>query len=278
MSFDFKSAIADAKKEYDNVLVSAIVLGPSGAGKSSIMGTFGVKTLYLYTSGESHGPKSARTLGGDNIVPICIDQDAGKSLGPDAAYSRLLDILNSSAAIKQLGVGAVTLDGASELENIIRGTDKWAKACLTDKGKHNTFGEGAATANMFRAVTAALRNLQLELGVHYAVSCILDVKTMGPNGAIEEATPRLTGYSVAESLVQQFGDVLVVGRMERDDVVKHKIQFMSDVTKVSKDALGTVKKAVNFAPRLAGVQVQDLPPFMDADLAGIVKLKKEKLK
>lgn len=277
MAFNFEAAIKEAEKSSTENLVSAIVLGPSGAGKSSIMGTFGVKTLYLYTSGESHGPLAARTLGGNNIIGVCIDQDNGATLGPDAAYARLLNILGDLDGIKKLGVKAVTLDGASEIEAIIRATEKWKQLCLSANGKHNGFAEPAATISLLRPVLNLLRDLQTRLGVHFAMSCILDVKDVGPDGAILEAVPRLVGYSVAEMLIQQFADVLVVGRMTKNDVAKHKIQFMSDVNKVSKDQVGNVKKAINFAPRVAGVLVNQLPPIMDADLSQVIKLKQKDL-
>jgi hypothetical protein len=277
MSFNFDKAIKESAATSTDDLLGAIILGPSGAGKSSIMGTLPGKILYLHTTGESHGPKSARATGGKNIVPVCIDRDNDVALGPDATYARLLDILSSVDGLKKLGIQSVAIDGASELESIIRATDKWMKMCTTAQGKHNGFAEPTATITLMRPVISALKSLQQTLGVHYAVSCILDVKSLGTDGAIEEATPRLQGFSVAESLVQQFGDVLVVGRMERDGVVKHKIQMMSDVTKVAKDERGTVKKSINFAPRIAGVLVGDLPPLMDADLSKVVELKKAKV-
>jgi hypothetical protein len=278
MSFNFDKALADSSSNKGDHLLGAIVLGPSGAGKSSVMGTMPGKILYLHTTGESHGPKSARATGKANVMAVCIDRDGDSVLSPDASYDRLLAILSDIEGIKKLGIGSIALDGASELESIVRATDKWAKMCTTAQGKHNGFAEPTATITMLRPVISALKTLQQRLAVHYAVSCILDVKTLGADGAIEEATPRLQGFSVAESLVQQFGDVLVVGRMERDGVVKHKLQFMSDVTKVAKDERGTVKKAINFAPRLAGVLVSDLAGLMDADLAKLVDFKKDKLK
>ncbi len=276
MGFNFDAAIKEANSAATDNLVSAIILGPSGAGKSSLMGTFGVKTLYLHTSGENHGPQSARTLGGSDIISVCIDRDAEKTLGPDEAYARLLSMLGDVDGIKKLGVKAIAIDGASELEAIIRNTEKWKQLCTASNGKHNGFGEPAATISILRPILNALRDLQSRLQIHAAVSCILDVKDIGTDGAILEATPRLVGYSVAETLIQQFADVLVVGRMTKGDQAKHKIQFMSDVTKTSKDAMGTVKKAINFAPRIAGVLVNKLPPIMDADLSQVIKLKSDK--
>lgn len=273
MSFDFKKALVQAQQEEKQVHLGAIILGPSGAGKSTVLGTLGVKTLYLHTSGESHGPVSARTTGLKNITAINIERSGEETLSPDAAYTKLLDILSSKDGILGEGFGAVVVDGASELETLIRQTKAWKQACLSAQGKHNTFAEGSSTLLLLRPIIVALK----QLGIHFAMTCILDVKELGPNGEIVEATPRLTGYSVAESLVQQFGDVLVVGRMERGGIAKHRIQMMSDVTKTSKDELGNIKKTVNFAPRIAGILVQDLPSTMDADLSQVIKLKKEKL-
>lgn len=275
MAFNFKQALKQAQDETANTNLGAIVLGSSGAGKSSLMGTFGVKTLFLHTSsGESHGKDSAKRLGGANVVPIFFDKEGKENLSPDATYSKLLDILRAKEDILGNGFEAIAIDGASEIEFVIRQTKQWQQLCLSGQGKHNSFAEPAATLTLLRPIIVALK----DLGIHYAMSCILDVKELGPNSEIVEATPRLSGYSVAESLVQQFGDVLVVGRMARAGLVKHKIQMMSDITKTSKDSTGEVKKTVNFAPRIAGLLVTELPPLMDADLSQVIKLKQEKLK
>ncbi len=275
MSFNFQKAIAESSKNTDSLL-SAIVLGSSGAGKSSILGTLPGKILYLHTTGESHGPTAARSTGGDRVVPICIDKDGDTRLGADAAYERLLSILTSVEGLKSLGITSIAIDGAAELEHIVRGMDKWAKLCQTSGGKHSGFEEPRATITLLRPIITALKDTQLALGLHCALTCTLDVRAVGSAGEVEEATPRIQGYSVAESIVQQFSDVLVVGRMQRDGVVKHKLQFMTEVTKVSKDDRGTVKKAINFAPRISGVLVGDLPAILDADLATVIGLKAAK--
>jgi hypothetical protein len=237
--------------------------------------------LYLHTGGEAHGVKSAK-LAGSSVVPIRIDFDASApkevknehgGLKPDAAYKRLLEILSNVDGIKKQGFTSIALDGATEIEAIIVATDQWKQGCMSDKGKHNSFAEGRVTLNMFRPILAALQHLQVTIGVHYALTCTLDVKSAGIHGEIEEASPRLSGYAVAESVIQQFGDVLVVGLMEKDGVKKHKLQFMTDVTKVSKDIVGNVKKSINFTPRISGVRVEELPPYMDPDLSKIVATK-----
>jgi len=269
--FDFKKGLKDSQAAMNDKHLAAVILGPSGGGKSFLCGTMGVKTLYLYMSGESHGPVSAKVTGGANVDAYCLDIYDGKILTADQTYDHLLAVLSDQDNFK--GYKAVVLDGASELESVIRNSSKLIKEITTDKGGRNAFAIPAATVSLFRPVLNALKSLQRNLGLHYAVTCILDVKSLGSDGEILESTPRLQGYSVAESLVQHFDDVLVVGRMSRDDVVKHKIQFGSNVTKVSKSETGVVKKAVNYNPRISGLGVSDLPPMMDADLSEVIALK-----
>lgn len=273
MSFNFEQAIKESNESQTSGLVSAIILGPSGAGKSRLMGSFGVKTLYLHTTGESHGPKSAAQSPGASLVTICVDQSGGESLSADASYIRLLDILSDVSGLRKLGIGAIALDGATEIEAIIRNTQKWESKCQSASGKHNGFAEPAATIELFRPILVALKRLQSELKIHFAMTCILDVKTMADNGEILEAAPRVVGYAVAETLVQQFDDVIVVGRMTKGEEAKHKLQMRSEVTKVSKDALGGIKKIFNFAPRLS--EVEQLPALIDADLSKVIELKRK---
>lgn len=269
-SFNFEQAIKDSLKATSSTALECVVLGPSGSGKSSLLGTFGVKTLYLYTTGEAHGSKAARHLGHDNVVPVSIDREGEKSLAPEDAYARLLTILNDVEGINKAGFKAIGVDGASELETIIRQMPAWKKACLSANGKHNAFSEGPATIELFRPIVVALKNLQLRLDTHFAMTLTLDVKSMGINGEYEEAMPRLKGYAVAEQLLQQFGDVLVVGKMQKNNEIKHKLQAMTEITKVSKDENGSIKKSLNFSPRLSGIT---MPPYMDANLADVIKLK-----
>lgn len=270
--FNFEAALVQAEKDASSTALEAIILAPSGGGKSTLAGTLGCKTLYLYASGENHGVKAARSVGGKDVVPVCFDT----ARSPDDALQTLLEILSNNEAVTKHGFGAIVIDGASELETLIRTSQSWKKACATSKGGHNSFEEPKATIAGFRPIITALKDLQRAHGVHFAMTCILDAKDLGPNGEICEAIPRLQGYSVAESLVQQFGDVLVVGRMEKNGAVKHKIQFATGLTKKSTDEAGTIKRMLNFAPRIAGLNVGDLPPYLDADLKQVIELKQKK--
>ena len=274
MAFNFAAAEQSALKDMDCKKLGLMLLGQSGGGKSFAAGTFGVKTLYLYGSGESHGPAAARHAGGPNVIPVIWDHDDdGTRVNADKAYKRLLDCLRDVEGIRQAGFQAVMVDGATELEALIRQTKQWEQLCLTDKGKHNNFAEGPAAATMFRAVLDALRDLQRALDIHYAMTCILDVRQLGSDGVILESAPRLTGYQLADSIIPQFPDIVVVGRMLKNDVPGHYFQFLAGVTKTSKDAAGEVKKTVNFHPRITGKALADLPLAVPADLGKLAAFK-----
>jgi hypothetical protein len=265
-------------RTYETISNKALILlAQSGGGKSFAFGTFGVKTLFLYGTGEDHGPASARKSAGENVVPVCWDfDDAGERLSPEKAYKRLLDALSDVDGIQAEGFGAVVVDGATELETLIRKTNKWEQLCLTDKGKHNNFAESDATKALFRPVLEGLKDLQRRLGIHYSMSCILDIKQLADDGEILEASPKLSGYGVAENLIQQFPDIVAVGRMRNSkEQIGYRLQFLAGVTKTSKDATGHVKKIMNFNPRLAGFKVDELPSTLPVDLAALAKFKAE---
>lgn len=276
MAFDFEKALAQATASMKLRALEAVILGPSGAGKSSLLGTFGCPTLYLYSTGESHGPRAAAEKAkdaGSTVLPICMDLDeAGNRLDGDAVLARVAAILSSDAVLDRYSIGAIALDGAAELETYIRSSAQWKKDCLSANGKHNSYAEGPATLALFRPIFNQLKELQRRRGMHFAVTCMLDVREYGEHNDVVEASPRLKGFQVAEAIIQQFGDVLVVGPMKRDGLTKHKLQFMSDITKTSKDLAGTVKRAVNFNPRLNGAKY---PNYIDADLRQVIALKEQ---
>lgn len=273
MAFDFQKAIRESAEQTSRRELGAVILGSSGAGKSSLLGTSGLPTLLLYFSGESHGVKAAQASS-DMLTSICVDSESNTTLSADASYDRLLGILNSPQDIKKLGTKFLAVDGLTELEQVIRGTTKWRTMCQSTSGKHNSFAEPASTIAMVKPVLSALQNLQRSLGIHYATTLILDVTLLGPNGEIEEAKPRLQGYSVAEAILQTFGDVVPVGRMSKGNEIKYKLQFMTDLSKVSKDERGTIKKSMNFGPRIEGKR--DLPDLMDASLKDLIAFKMSK--
>lgn len=270
--FDWKAAHKAAAADLNNRALGLMIIGQSGAGKSTLAGTFGCKTLYIYTTGESHGAKAASTMGGD-VLPVCINSDVGGILNADSAYERLLEILGDHDGIKKEGFGAIVLDGATELEALVRGTTKWRIMCQTKDGKHNSFAEGVATLALLRPIVDQLKNLQRMYSIHFAMTCILDVHAISDDGEILESKPRLQTYSVAEGLIQQYEDIVVVGRMCKGNQIAHRLQFLAGVSRVSKDTQGQIRKSINFAPRIGGVKLDDLPKTMPADLSKLATLK-----
>lgn len=271
MSFNFGKNKENAKQLLNSKTVGAIVLGPGGAGKSAACGTFPGKVLYLITGGEQHGATSASTYASGEIVPIRIDMDdEGNKIGADATYARLLQILGDVEGIKAEGFTAVVLDSLTELENVVRSTTKFSRDCESSNGKRNKFAEPSVTIEMIRPVLVALQDLAAE-GIHYAATCPLTVQAVGDDGQITEASPRLSGYSVAENVVLQFPDVLVVGRVDVKGKMVHAFQFLAGVSKVSKDQAGQIKKLINFSPRVTGVKT--LPELLPANFSKVIELK-----
>jgi hypothetical protein len=271
---DFAKLEKDAIESLKTDLLFVALLGGSGQGKSRACGSLPGKILYIHTSGESHGPISA-AAGGNTVFPIQIDVDTKRALSADETYVRLLEILKSREQLEKLGIKSVVLDGATELEQVIRGTKAFKEKCKTSSGGHNAFNEGAATIDLMRPVLDELRNLQRDLKVHIVVTCLLDVKNVGDKKEVLEASPKLTSYGVASSVIPQFGDVLMIGRMQEDEgEVQYNFQMGGNVSKVSKEVNGRVKKMINFSPRISvlnhGVQI---PEYIPADFAEILKIK-----
>lgn len=257
-------------------LLFLALLGPSGSGKSHLAGTAEGKILYLHGGAESHGVTSARKSGGD-VLPVRIDRDKNGALKPDATYKRLLECCKSEV-IRKAEIKTIVLDGLTDLEKLIRETDEFKNRCTTAKGVYDKFSEVPAMISMMDKVFDALRTAQLECETHVVVLGILDVQAENEKtGAIEKAAPRLTGYGVAVTAIQQFGDILTVGKMRKPDgTAGWLIQTGSTVSKVSKAAEkdgGHVKKFINFDCRLQLPPGVELPAFIKADLAEVIKLK-----
>jgi hypothetical protein len=121
-----------------------------------------------------------------------------------------------------------------------------------------------------------LRNLQFDLGIDIAVTCILDVtETNRKTGEIEAAKPRLMGYSVAEAAIQQFGDIVVIGQMQKPDGTSGRaLQMHTELARQSVDENKEVKKLFGITPRLQGVT--QVPPYIKADLNALLELKGRK--
>lgn len=279
MKFDFKKAFEDAKKDLSNNRLFLLLLGPSGNGKSYVQGTFGCRVLYLYTKGEDHGPKAAREAAtrlaaGTEIMPLRLDLDNDKELTSDETLKRLHSILEDSESIKLAKIGAVVLDSMTEIEHLIRSSSHFKQMTTTDSGKHNGFAEAGATLFQFKEIIAKLKKLQRDADVHICATEILTVKELSDEGLILDSTPQLIGYTVATGIVQQFEDVVIMGKMSKKDKIAYRFQMVAESSKVSKDSVTReIKKTFNFSPRLTGVDILNLPPTLDANLAELAKLK-----
>lgn len=280
INFDLIESQATAALNSD--LLFLALLGASGNGKSRTTGTLDGKTLYLYTGGERHGALSSKSAGGD-IIPVQVDFNYDKKAPYTTAnesYANLLSILKSPEPLAKLKIQNVVLDGLTELEQMIRGTSAYKDKCKTSSGGHNTFAEGAATIDLMRPVMDELRNLQRILKCHIVVTCLLDVKSVGDKKEILEAGPKLTSYGVASSLIPQFDDILVVGRMQEDGKdVEYNFQMCGNVQRTSKEVNGRIKKMINFSPRISVINHGvEIPEYIKADLKEILAIKKTVVK
>jgi hypothetical protein len=249
-----------------------LILGGSGAGKSHLIGSVPGKTLYLHCSNESHGVSSAKKSNGA-IVSVCIDRDAkGGALKADDSWKRLFAALDADS-IRAANFENIALDGLTELEKVIRGLTVWKESCKTAQGKHNQYAEPQATIDQFDILLARLRQLQDVLGVRILTTGIIDVTATEDNGAILEAKPRLSGYTVAESVCQTFNDIVMIGRMKGKTGSGPVLQMAAEIGRESKGADGAVKKTFGFTPRLQGVN--KVPEYIKADLKEVLKLKEQ---
>lgn len=258
-------------KSKDKLFLS--ILGPSGSGKSHSIGTLGVKTLYLYFTGEKHGVESARKTGSEYIDPVCLDYDAATNteLKPDDVLKRLREIIGSDLA--GAGYEAIAIDGMSELDDCINQTKELQKACLTSQGKIDGFRKPGEVKRMASNIIKQLVKLQQVQGLHVIATTIVDVKDYGDNGLIAECHPRLNTYALAEGLLQQFGDRVIVSLMTKESGERvYVFDFMTNMSKTSKDATGRVKKTFNFSPRLSTGTIPE-QGVMKADLQKLLEYK-----
>lgn len=281
MKFDYKKAKEQAAAAMKNPLLEAIILGPQGAGKSYALGTFGCKTLHLYGTRESHGPQAASVKGSKNLIPLCIDfgtwpgEEKERVFTADESMQMIESVLRDYEWLKSEKFGAVVFDGMAVLEQIVKETTEWKEKCKTSQGKHNTFKESEASIELIGRVIGFMKGCRRELGVHIVTTGIIDVKDTDQFGAVTEASPRLQGFGLAEMVNQNFGDVIVVGKLSKGGESKWKFQFMADISRTAKDEHGNQKRSMNLNPRLSGCEV---PATIDADFATLAKYKAEGMK
>lgn len=286
MTIDF-TAMKEASRNAPLKPLFAVLIGPQGAGKSTAMGTFGVPTLILHTNREHHGPDAAKAIGGDVTGIEFTKYKKDGSIDPDASFENLLTVLNDPGLSDNFG--AVCIDSLTDLQKLFRKSNAFYTFCRTEKtGAHNTYREGDSDSEQFLRLLDALLNLQKK-GLHVAVSMAATVKSQNEDGSVAEATPGLSGFSVATDIIRAFSDVLLVSRLVEmhakmvgnDEVVEgkvaHKFIFKANLSKSSKDIKsGAILKTSNFTPRITGFIAQDLPDTCDADLSKIIAARLKK--
>jgi hypothetical protein len=266
--FDFLAEQVVTKEDRLQLLIA----GPSGAGKSHLIGTYPGKTLLISLGAETHGVSAAKKSN-DKLVAVYADRDKdGSCLTPEQTYTKL-QAMTAPEAIKAAGFDMVAIDGLTELEKLVRSLAIWKNMCQTKNGGHDSFKETTSTITLMDSILMRLMNLQFELGTDIAVTCILDVKaTNAKTGEIEEAQPRLQGYSIAEGRIQMFGDIITIGQMQGANGVGRVIQMHTDLVRKSVNMeSGEVKKIFGITPRLQGVA--SVPNFIKADITEVLKLK-----
>lgn len=260
--------------------LNAIVLSPSGGGKSYLIGSLKGRVLYIYGGDESHGKISAA---GQNAEIFALDwsrnPNTGENLNADESYELILALMTNEF-LDHHGITAIALDSLTSLEKLVRSTAKWAAGCKTKDGAHNSFAEGEVSQRLIDAILNRVRDLQVKRELDLVTTCIVDVKDMDETtGEYLTVKPRLSTFGVAEGTIQQFPQVLLVGpvRLKDPKTKKEKLgrclQFNANVSRVSSDSNGVVKKYLNFNPRIIGAN-RDLKNFEKADLESVRELLK----
>lgn len=267
--------LAELKKKFlatrtRNEPLFGIVLASRGSGKSGLLGTLGVPTLFIFLSEESHGVEAAVAVskGSHEIVPLCLNQDAsGKTtstpeLNPDLVLKNLLEILSTPDLENEFG--AVVFDGLSALDRYVYACSEVQKASKYDINK--------VTLTVYDRIIAKMKALHGR-GLHVITTCAAE-GTATNDGTAAVLTPKLRGTGVIDSVIGQFGDVLVVGSILLEDpetgevTRQHALQFGSNIEKVGKRITGQ-SFAVTFRPRLAGLRSDQVPDLLPADLANL---------
>jgi hypothetical protein len=243
------------------------VMGPSGAGKSHFIGTHPGKTLLVYGQSEAHGPASAVKSNKD-IIALSWSQTKDGPVKPELYLKRLKDILDPEA-LKAAGIKCVALDSITNLCPDLKATPLCKQRCLSAQGKHNPFKETEALIEM---VTKILNQLQVLSDVHdidIITTMDLAITSIGTSGEIIESKPGLPTFGVGKALIQQFPDILVLGRIDGQP----KFQNLSKAVSKSVDRdTEEVVKYLEYNPRLRGVE--KLPELLEPSVSAILELKK----
>ena len=250
-----------------------VVLGASGVGKSHFIGTYPGRTLLLYGAGESHGPASAIKSNSD-ILPLAWNRgkDAKGNivdLNPNKILSRIKEALNPEA-LAAAGIKCVAIDSLTNLCLDLKNTDMFKQRCMSAKGQHNSFKETEALIELLSLVTNSLQNLSDIHGIDSICTLDLNILSVADNGLILESKPGLPTFGVGKAIIQQFPDILVLGRLGENS--EPTFQNFASVNQKSKDfETQAIVKYVEYHPRLRGAIT--LPETIPANVQSILDLK-----
>jgi len=278
MSFDFAKMKKDQEAAAVNPTLMLLLIGPPGGGKSYAAGTFGVETLFLHGGTERHGD--------DSIKLACLKKGKGSvttqswaGKNADESYKNLVAVLTDPSLPEHFG--AVVIDGLKDLTfDLISDTSMFTKYCLTDKGVHDKWREGAAIAHLMQPIMKALFALRAAK-VHTATTMVLDVQDLGSTGEVLLGKPLIPTYGVASALIPQFDDRVVVSyaapTIGGEPKPDHYFQFKMDMRRSTTSATTGATKVMLIKPKLSGVSYQSLPPLMKADLEFLAKFKADNM-
>lgn len=242
------------------------VLGPSGAGKSHFIGTYPGRVLFLHGAGEAHGAASAVKSNKD-VISVSWSQTPEGPVEPRLIPKRIREILDPEV-IKKAGIKCVAIDSLTNLCLDFKETEMFKQRCAGRNG-HNTFKESEAMIEMISKVINQLQVLSDQHDVDVIVTMDLQINQVAQDGTILESKPGLPTFGVGKAVVQQFADVLVLGRINS----KPMFQNLAKVASKSVDReTQEVVKYIEYNPRLRGVT--EMPATIEPTVAAIQGLKK----
>lgn len=245
-----------------------VVLGPSGAGKSHFIGTYPGKTLMLYGAGESHGPGSA-VKNNKDLLAVAWDRNNEGEVPPDKMLKRIKELLDPEL-LKKAGVKCVALDSLTNLVLDLKKTEVFRQRCMSARGQHNSFKETEALIELASGILRQLHTLVDYHEIDVITTLDLQIQAVADDGLILESKPSLPTFGVAKALVQQFSDILMLGRIGEDRKPKFQNCAKAASSSVDRETM-TMVKYLEFNPRLRGVV--ELPEFIEPTVSAILELK-----
>ena len=243
------------------------VLGPSGAGKSHFIGTYPGRVLFLHGAGEAHGAASAVKSNSD-VISVSWSQSPEGPVESRLIPKRVREILEPEV-IKAAGIKCVAIDSLTNLALDFKETEAFKQRCAGKGGVHNSFKESEALIEMLSRVINQLQVLSDQHDIDVIVTMDLQINQVAADGTILESKPGLPTFGVGKAIVQQFADILVLGRIESQPMFQNKAHVASK--SVNRDTQEVVKY-IEYNPRLRGVK--ELPELIQPTVAAIMELKK----